>query len=961
MHPFRGSEFLLLRLYLELRNRFPKQVNDFRGFEKKETPYHMMQFQIKIYERISACFRPEHEFCNLHPLVRGFISFSIVAILSFTYTVTGTSAGTIVVKGKLGPTAEFVSPALFRGAVPSLDSDTFLRASISVFERARADRVEITTVPNGDTAPLNADNTNDSEVSPPSPPINFDVSSGGPSSILISWDPPVDDGGSPITGYRIEWENNSTWQTLTTERPTARNYRHTGLTIFTPYRYRIRAINADGESDPTDLITGVPDNSTVPNEPRHLTAEALNATMIELGWSSPDATGSTRPVSSYRVEISPDGQTGWSHLGNKNEGPNTYLHSSIAPQTTNYYRVIAVNSVGEGPPSNVANATTEAASKPDPPEDFVVAAIGPRTIQLTWKAPFNNGGDPITGYRILVSSDGGVNWTELVANASAMTYTHRDGLYPNTILHCQVFAINSLGESVSAFGITITDPPDGTEFAPSPPTNLVATPTENQEIRLAWSKPSADGGLPITEYRIQVSPNGTSNWETLHEGQLPSDNLVFIDGSPDYQVGETYYYRVNAKSASSDGQGGEVTFWSPPSSIASATIIGITAPDAPTGLTATASGTSTINLSWTSPSDTGGAEITGYRIEVSSDGMTNSWTELQANTGSVATTYADDGLEAGTTRYYRVRAINAVGESTPSNVADSTTEAATLQFTGSTEDQIFTVNTATPGYVLPAVSEGVPPYVYTLTPDLSDGLTFDASTRTISGTPTVVMSSTSYTYQAADNGTTPTSLMFTIEIVEAVSFSGILEDQLLARGQAMDPLMFPEASGGAAPIRYELMPDLPEGLVFDMDTTRTLSGTPVMVTEQPESFKFRATDVNGSSDSLMFTIAVFSPVSIERASLPELFTVHSNYPNPFSISTQLVFDLPWSAQVTVEVMDLTGRRVLSLPTEVVAAGWERSLSLSGHGLSSGMYMYQLIAASSEETFVHTGSFVRLRW
>ena len=38
-----------------------------------------------------------------------------------------------------------------------------------------------------------------------------------------------------------------------------------------------------------------------------------------------------------------------------------------------------------------------------------------------------------------------------------------------------------------------------------------------------------------------------------------------------------------------------------------------------------------INLSWTAPSDDGGADITGYRIEVSEDGA--AWSDLTADTG----------------------------------------------------------------------------------------------------------------------------------------------------------------------------------------------------------------------------------------------------------------------------------------------------------------------------------------
>ena len=96
------------------------------------------------------------------------------------------------------------------------------------------------------------------------------------------------------------------------------------------------------------------------------------------------------------------------------------------------------------------------------------------------------------------------------------------------------------------------------------------------------------------------------------------------------------------------------------------------APEAPTGLTATADGQTEIDLSWTAPSHDGGAAITGYRIEVSTDG--SSWSDLVTDTGSTATSYSHTGLAAGSTRYYRVSTINSAGVGDPSNVTNATTE-----------------------------------------------------------------------------------------------------------------------------------------------------------------------------------------------------------------------------------------------------------------------------------------------
>ena len=105
-------------------------------------------------------------------------------------------------------------------------------------------------------------------------------------------------------------------------------------------------------------------------------------------------------------------------------------------------------------------------------------------------------------------------------------------------------------------------------------------------------------------------------------------------------------------------------------------------PGKPTGLTATAMGRHQIDLSWTAPEQDGGVEISGYKIEISDDGA-STWTDLAADTGAVATTYAHMDLRPNTTVHYRVSAINSVGTSDASDTANATTDdfpAVTVQF-----------------------------------------------------------------------------------------------------------------------------------------------------------------------------------------------------------------------------------------------------------------------------------------
>ena len=95
-------------------------------------------------------------------------------------------------------------------------------------------------------------------------------------------------------------------------------------------------------------------------------------------------------------------------------------------------------------------------------------------------------------------------------------------------------------------------------------------------------------------------------------------------------------------------------------------------PDVPTRLMATAVGQTQIDLYWITPASNNGLAVTGYRIEVSSNGGV-SWTDLVSNTDSAATVYSHTGLSAGVIRTYRVSGINPTGIGNVSGTAFATT------------------------------------------------------------------------------------------------------------------------------------------------------------------------------------------------------------------------------------------------------------------------------------------------
>ena len=207
---------------------------------------------------------------------------------------------------------------------------------------------------------------------------------------------------------------------------------------------------------------------------------------------------------------------------------------------------------------------------------------------------------------------------------------------------------------------------------PGAPTGLTATASGTSTIDLSWTAPSDDGGSAISGYRIEVSPNGGSSWTRPRRRHRRHQHHLLPGPRLPPAPPATTASRRSTRSAPAP----------PPTS----TTPPPTTPPPPCPAPRPASrqrpaGPPRIDLSWTAPADNGGASITGYRIEVSPNG-TSSWTNRVANTGTTSTSYSHTGLSAGTTRHYRVSAINSVGTGAASNVDDATTDDAAATVPG---------------------------------------------------------------------------------------------------------------------------------------------------------------------------------------------------------------------------------------------------------------------------------------
>ncbi len=202
------------------------------------------------------------------------------------------------------------------------------------------------------------------------------------------------------------------------------------------------------------------------------------------------------------------------------------------------------------------------------------------------------------------------------------------------------------------------------------------------------------------------------------------------------------------------------------------------------------------------------------------------------------------------------------------------------------DDYTYTAGATIADLVLPEASGGTGDLTYGVS-GLPTGLSFDATTRTLSGTPTAATNgAVTVVYTATDESGTTDTLVFTITIAEAeaaviaepeelvaeseesaepenpsLAFAddAAIDDQTYTADWPIADLVLPEASGGTGELTYGVSA-LPAGLAFDA-STRTLSGTPTAATDGAVTVIYTVIDEDGNAAALTFTITVNSPLS----------------------------------------------------------------------------------------------------
>lgn len=291
---------------------------------------------------------------------------------------------------------------------------------------------------------------------------------------------------------------------------------------------------------------------------------------------------------------------------------------------------------------NLRSDVTKFAVTPKEPRN-PAASRGPLAgqIGLTWQAP---SGLPPTGYNIYRGTTSGGEGNTPIATITATSYTDT-GLTAGQRYFYLIKAYNVNGNSNPSGEVNAKAP----EAPAAPTTFSAATGTGVGQINLAWTAPTDTGGITLSGYNVHRG--ATADSTTLY--QALGMVTAFTDtGLPN---GAQRCYRVAGVNGVGEGILSPVVCAKAPD-----------IPGAPGALNTTRGpGAGQVTLTWAAPTDTGGVAISGYKVyrSLTPGGGPENGFPVSAS----GTTHTDTGLPNGAVRYYRVAALNLVGEGPKGN------------------------------------------------------------------------------------------------------------------------------------------------------------------------------------------------------------------------------------------------------------------------------------------------------
>ena len=485
----------------------------------------------------------------------------------------------------------------------------------------------------------------------PSTPTQLAVTLTTSSAVTLTWSPSTVAGGGTVTSYAID-ENGTQ---IGTVAGAATTYTVTNLAASTTYDFTVTAIDSSGSSAPSTVITATT------TSPGVQTAPAWNPTAVYTAGMAVSENGIIYTANWWTQGNDPN-----SNSGVKGSGEPWIATGTVSPVKV------------------VPNAPTN-----------LSAAAATTSVNLSWTAASIPGGGTVTGYTVFENGS-------KIGTVTGTSYT-ATGLKASTAYTFAVAAFDSAGSSPETNPLSVTT---AAGLVPTAPTDLTSSNLTSSSVVLSWSAPPAPAGATLSGYTVlndgvAIGTTTSTNFTVTGLSASTSYNLT-VEASDQYGASAPSSALAVTTAANAPPPPSNVPAWSPTATYTagmSASENGIiytanwwtqdndpstnngvkgtgepwtatgkvdttpTAPNAPTGLTATAVSSSVIALNWAAATVTGSGTVSDYAIF-------ENGTQIATTTN----TYYNVGSLAASTAYkFIVDAVDATGTSPQSSAASATT------------------------------------------------------------------------------------------------------------------------------------------------------------------------------------------------------------------------------------------------------------------------------------------------
>nr|XP_028567629.1 receptor-type tyrosine-protein phosphatase delta isoform X43 [Podarcis muralis] len=268
----------------------------------------------------------------------------------------------------------------------------------------------------------------------------------------------------------------------------------------------------------------------LPKPPGTPVVTESTATSITLTWDS----GNPEPVSYYIIQHKPKNSE---ELYKEIDGVATtrYSVAGLSPYSEYEFRVVAVNNIGRGPPSEPVSTRTSEQAPSSAPRNVQARMLSSTTILVQWEEPEEPNGQ-IQGYRVYYTMDPSQHVNSwLKHNVADSHITTIGNLIPQKTYSVKVLAFTSVGDGPLSSDIQVITQTG----VPGQPLNFKAEPESETSILLSWTPPRSDT---------------ISNYDLVYkDGEHGEEQRISIDPATTYHLqglkpNSLYYFRLSARS-----------------------------------------------------------------------------------------------------------------------------------------------------------------------------------------------------------------------------------------------------------------------------------------------------------------------------------------------------------------------------------------------------------------------------